>query len=113
MSETLFNQIIAREIPADIIYEDEVCLAFKDIAPQAPHHILIIPKKQIRRLVDAVDEDRDLLGHLLLTAKRIADDLDVSDNFRLIINNGEDSGQTVWHLHVHLLAGRSMNWPPG
>ncbi len=113
MSDTIFDKIINREIPADIIYEDDQCLAFKDVNPQAPIHILIIPKKPIARVADANIEDQNILGHLLLKAGEIAEDLGVKDAFRLVINNGEDVGQTVFHLHIHLLAGRSFIWPPG
>ncbi len=114
MSETtIFAKIVNKEIPADIIFEDDLCLAFKDVNPQAPTHILIIPKKPIPKLVDADNDDQALLGHLLLTARDIAKKLDCQDAFRIAINNGEQAGQTVFHLHVHLLAGRPFNWPPG
>ena len=117
MSEpTLFERIIAREIPADIVHEDERCLAFNDIDPQAPHHVLVIPKKPIPRLGEAVEDDGQLLGHLLLTARQIADKLGVSaanEGFRIVINNGSKGGESVPHLHVHLLAGRQLGWPPG
>ncbi|MDA8632934.1 histidine triad nucleotide-binding protein [Verrucomicrobiales bacterium] len=113
---TLFEKIIAREIPADIVHEDDLCLAFHDISPQAPTHILVIPKKVIPRVGEAVREDRDVLGHLLLTAGRIATDLGVNstdEGFRLVINNGKNGGEAVPHLHIHLLSGRQMQWPPG
>ncbi|MDC0252380.1 histidine triad nucleotide-binding protein [bacterium] len=113
---TLFEKIIAREIPADIVHEDDLCLAFHDISPQAPTHILVIPKKLIPRVGEAVQEDRDVLGHLLLTAGRIATDLGVNstdEGFRLVINNGKNGGEAVPHLHIHLLSGRQMQWPPG
>ena len=113
MSDTLFSKIINREIPADIVYEDDLCLAFRDINPQAPVHILIIPKKTIARLSDTTEEDKELLGHLLLTANKLAGQEGISDCFRLNVNNGEGAGQTVFHLHVHLLGGRSFTWPPG
>ncbi len=113
MSETLFNKIIRREIPADIIYEDEQCLAFRDADPQAPMHILVIPKESIAMVSDAVLEDEALLGHLLTTASKIAKQEGFGDAFRLVINNGKDAGQTVFHLHIHILAGRSLSWPPG
>ena len=112
MSDTIFGKIIRREIPADVVHEDDLCLAFRDVQPQAPIHILVIPKKPLARLADAGPEDRDLLGHLLLTAGSIARDLDV-ENFRLVVNNGARAGQSVFHLHVHILAGRDMEWPPG
>ena len=110
---TLFAKIIKREIPADIVYEDELCLAFRDINPQAPTHVLLIPKKEIPRLVDAKAEDAALLGHLMLTANQIARQLGVGDAFRLTVNNGADAGQSVFHLHLHILAGRAFKWPPG
>jgi histidine triad (HIT) family protein len=113
---TLFEKIIAREVPADIVHEDDLCLAFHDISPQAPTHILVIPKKVIPRVGEAVQEDRDVLGHLLLTAGRIATDLGVNstdEGFRLVINNGKNGGEAVPHLHIHLLSGRQMQWPPG
>ncbi|MDD9818301.1 MAG: histidine triad nucleotide-binding protein [Gammaproteobacteria bacterium] len=113
MPETIFSKIIAREIPADIVFDDERCLAFRDVNPQAPLHVLIIPKKAIPRLADAGEEDRDLLGHLLLTARKIAADQGYREGFRIVINNGDEGGQTVFHLHLHLLAGRGMRWPPG
>ena len=112
MSETIFSKIIDREIPADIVHEDDLCLAFKDIQPQAPIHVLVIPKKPIAKLDEARDEDGALLGHLLLTAKKIARDLG-AENFRVVINNGAEAGQSVFHLHCHVLAGRPMAWPPG
>lgn len=110
---TLFSKIIAREIPADIVYEDERCLAFRDINPQAPTHVLLIPKQEIARLVDAGAADQDLLGHLLLAAGKVARQLGVGDAFRLVVNNGAGAGQTVFHLHLHILAGRPLHWPPG
>ena len=110
---TLFTKIINREIPADIVYEDEQCLAFRDIDPKAPTHILIIPKQEISKIAEANTEDQKLLGHLLLKAGDIARSEGIADNFRLVINNGEEAGQTVFHLHIHLLAGRPFNWPPG
>ena len=111
--DTIFSKIINREIPADIVYEDDHCLAFRDANPQAPIHVLVIPKKPIPKLSDATEDNQLLLGQLILTAKKIAADENISDAFRLVINNGEGAGQTVFHLHVHLLAGRSFNWPPG
>jgi len=113
MAETLFKKIIDREIPADIVYEDEFCLAFRDINPAAPVHILVIPKNPIPRLVDSTDSDNMLLGQLLLVASDIARQEGYEDAFRLVINNGADAGQSVFHLHVHILAGRSFSWPPG
>ena len=110
---TLFGKIIRREIPADIVYEDELCLAFRDINPQAPVHVLLIPKKEIDRVGNAKAEDQALLGHMMLTAGKIARQLGVGDAFRLVINNGAEAGQTVFHLHLHILGGRGMHWPPG
>lgn len=110
---TIFGKIIRREIPADIVYEDESCLAFRDVNPQAPTHVLIIPKKEIAGLADAGQEDQSLLGHLLLAANKVARQLGVDDAFRLVVNNGAGAGQSVFHLHLHLLAGRPFHWPPG
>ncbi len=112
-ADTIFGKIIRREIPAEIIYEDELCLAFKDIHPQAPVHILVIPKKAIAQLADAESQDHALMGHLLLTAKRVADQVGLSNGYRIVINTGPDGGQTVYHLHLHILGGRPMQWPPG
>jgi histidine triad (HIT) family protein len=110
---TIFARIIRREIPADIVYEDELCLAFRDVNPQAPTHILLIPKKEMPRLSDAAPEDAALLGHLLLTANTVARQLGVADAFRVVVNNGAGAGQSVFHLHLHLIAGRALQWPPG
>jgi histidine triad (HIT) family protein len=109
----VFSKIIRREVPADIVYEDELCLAFRDINPQAPTHILIIPKKDFPKLSDAREDDQELLGHLLLVANRIAREQGLEDAFRVVINNGAGAGQSVFHLHLHLLAGRPFRWPPG
>lgn len=103
---TIFAKIIAREIPADIVYEDEHCVAFKDIHPQAPTHVLVVPKKEIARLADATAEDEPLLGHLLLAVGKVARQLGVEDAFRVVIANGADAGQTVFHLHLHIMAGK-------
>lgn len=113
MSETIFSQIINREIDADIVFEDDRCLAFHDINPQAPMHVLVIPKKPIDTLTNAEDDDAPLLGHLMLIARRVARDEGYGDAFRLVINNGEGAQQTVFHLHVHVLGGRAFHWPPG
>ncbi len=110
---TLFGKIIRREIPADIVYEDELCLAFRDINPQAPTHVLIIPKQEMAKLADAKAADQALLGHLMLAANQIARQLGVENAFRLVVNNGAEAGQSVFHLHLHLLAGRPFHWPPG
>ena len=110
MSEqTLFTKIINREIPADIVYEDDHCIAIKDIAPQAPTHLLVIPKKPIPRLVDATEEDKSLLGHLMLAVAEIARQAGVGEAFRLIANNGAGAGQTVFHLHLHILASKEFS----
>ena len=111
--KTLFEKIIDREIPVEILHEDEDCIAVRDIAPQAPVHVLIIPKKLIPRVAQAGEEDELLLGKLLLIARMIAKDEDLEDGFRIVINNGPDGGESVPHLHVHLLGGRKLNWPPG
>lgn len=112
--DTIFGKIIRKEIPANIVYEDDHCLAFTDITPQAPTHILVIPKKPIPKLSDATSEDKELLGHLLLTVKQVADQAGLAENgYRVVINTGNDGGQTVFHLHLHLLGGRSLDWPPG
>ena len=113
MTDTLFKKIIDREIPADIVYEDDDCLVFKDINPVAPIHLLIIPKKQIEKVADAEKGDKELLGHLMLVAGNVARDLGVEDAFRLVVNNGSGAQQTVFHLHIHLIAGREFSWPPG
>jgi histidine triad (HIT) family protein len=110
---TIFGKVIRREIPADIVYEDELCLAFRDINPQAPTHVLVIPKKEIDMLSNARAEDQALLGHMVLTACKIARQLGVGDAFRLVINNGAEAGQSVFHLHLHILGGRKLRWPPG
>jgi histidine triad (HIT) family protein len=113
MSKTLFEKIIAHEIPAKIVYEDDLVLAIHDINPQAPFHVLIFPKKLVARIGEATDDDQPLLGHLLLKAAEIAKKLDLKSGYRLVINNGADGGETVPHLHVHILGGRYMKWPPG
>ena len=112
-TETIFSKIIRREIPADIIYEDDLALAFNDIQPQAPVHFLVIPKKPIAKLADAESHDHAVLGHLLLTAKRVAEQVGLDNGYRVVINSGADGGQTVYHLHLHILGGRQMKWPPG
>ena len=113
MSKTLFEKIIDREIPADIIFEDELSIVIKDISPQAPTHLLIIPKKVIPKLSDSTAEDQSILGHLMLVAGQIAYQLGLDETFRLVVNNGAKAGQSVFHLHLHLLSGRPLNWPPG
>jgi histidine triad (HIT) family protein len=111
--KTIFKRIIDRELPADIVYEDDQCLAFRDIRPAAPTHLLIIPKREIASLADAAPGDEPLLGHLLLTARRLAEQFKLAGGYRVVINAGPDAGQSVDHLHLHLLAGRTMSWPPG
>jgi histidine triad (HIT) family protein len=113
MSKTLFERIIAREIPAKIEHEDELCIVLHDIQPQAPVHLLIIPKKALPRIGAATNDDQALLGHLLLTASHLAKKLQLANGFRLVVNNGPDGGESVPHLHVHLLARRPLAWPPG
>lgn len=113
MMTTLFQKIIAREIPAEILHEDDACIAIRDIEPQAPVHVLIIPKKLIPRVAYAGEEDGPLLGKLLLVAQKIAVEENLEDGFRIVINNGPNGGESVPHLHVHLLGGRKLNWPPG
>jgi len=110
---TIFKRIIDREIPAEIVYEDELSLAFRDINAQAPTHIVIIPKREITSLADSTDADEQLLGHLLIVARKIAEQLQLTNGYRTVINCGRDAGQSVNHLHVHLLGGRSLGWPPG
>jgi histidine triad (HIT) family protein len=112
-TETIFSRIIRGEIPADIVHEDNLCLAFRDIQPQAPVHILVIPKEPIAKLADVEPKDHALMGHLLLTAKRVAEQQGLTNGYRVVINCGEDGGQTVYHLHLHILGGRQMQWPPG
>ncbi len=114
MSKTLFEKIIAREIPADIVYEDDLVLAFRDIKPQAPTHVLMVPRKAIPRIAEATPEDHRLLGHLLLKAAEAAVKLGLNrSGYRLVINNGPDGGESVPHLHCHILGGRHLGWPPG
>ena len=114
LEKTLFQKIIDREIPADIIYEDDLCLCFRDINPQAPIHLLIVPKKPIVRIAEAAPEDQATLGHLLLTAQNVAKQEGFAKSgFRTVINNGPDGGEEVPHLHLHILAGRKLTWPPG
>ena len=110
---TIFDKIIAREIPADIVHEDDLCIAFRDINPQAPVHVLLVPKKPIVNLADASPDDQALLGHLMLVAPMIAEQLGVGGAFRLNVNNGAAVGQSVFHLHLHILGGRPFAWPPG
>jgi histidine triad (HIT) family protein len=113
MSDTIFAKIIRREIPANIVYEDHLALAFTDINPQAPTHILVVPKKPIPCLSAATAEDHKLMGHLLLTVKRVAEQAGLTNGYRVVLNNGADGGQTVEHMHFHILGDRQMKWPPG
>ncbi len=114
MSKTVFERIIDREIPATIVYEDAQVLAFEDIKPQAPKHVLIVPKKPIPRLAEAKPEDAQLLGYLVLKAAEVAASLGLSNSgFRLVFNNGPDAGEAVPHLHCHIIGGRRLGWPPG
>ena len=114
MTKTIFQKIIDREIEAHVLFEDEQCIAFEDINPQAPVHCLIVPKKYIKRLGETQEEDEQLLGHLLLTASAIAKQMQIHETgFRIVVNNGKEGGETVPHLHVHLLGGRPLQWPPG
>ena len=113
MADTIFGRIIRGEIPARIEHDDDLCLAFHDVAPQAPTHVLVIPKKPIPSLAEADDEDELLLGHLVLVATRLARKLGLGDGYRLVVNCGHNGGQSVDHLHVHLLGGRALGWPPG
>jgi len=110
---TIFEKIISGEIQADILYQDEICIVIRDIEPQAPVHFLVIPKKVIPRIGDALQEDKSSLGHLLLTAGKIAEQENLSSGYRVVINHGKNGGETVPHLHVHVLGGRQMRWPPG
>lgn len=113
MSKTIFKRIIDREIPAKVVYEDERCLAFEDVNPQAPVHILVIPKKEIPSLTDLSDDDAALVGHLLVVVRKLAVERKLGDGYRVVVNNGPHAGQTVPHLHFHLLGGRNFTWPPG
>ncbi len=113
MSDSIFTKIKNKEIPGNVIYEDDKCFALEDINPQAPVHILIIPHKEIAKISDSTPEDKELLGHLLLVSKTIAEKYELENNYRLVINNGAGAGQSVFHIHVHLTGGRRLDWPPG
>jgi histidine triad (HIT) family protein len=114
MSEkTIFKRIIDGEIPADILHEDEHCLAFRDISPQAPTHVLVIPKKEIQNVATASDDDQMLMGHLMLVIRDVARQVGLDNGYRVVANCGAEGGQAVDHLHFHILGGRSMSWPPG
>ena len=110
---SIFSKIINREVEAEIVYEDDLCLAFHDVNPQAPVHVLLIPKKPVESLDDFNDDDVALAGHLLLKVPQIASRLEITDGYRTVINTGRDGGQTVFHLHLHILGGRGLKWPPG
>ncbi|XP_044185694.1 histidine triad nucleotide-binding protein 2, mitochondrial isoform X1 [Thunnus albacares] len=112
-SPTIFSKVIDKSIPADIIYEDEKCLAFRDISPQAPVHFLVIPRIPIPRISEAKDDDAELLGHLLVVAKNVAKQESLNEGYRVVINDGKHGAQSVYHLHIHVLGGRQMKWPPG
>ncbi len=111
---TIFSKIIAKEIPAKIVFEDDKCLAFHDVNPQAPTHILIIPKKEIRSMAEVTSEDAAILGHMMVKASDIAREIGIADRgYRLVVNTNQWGGQTVYHLHIHLMSGRAFSWPPG
>ena len=111
--DTIFGKMLKGEIPCKFIYEDDKCVAFDDISPQAPVHFLVIPRKPIAMLSNAEDGDENLLGHLMLVANKVAKEKGLENGFRLVINNGKDGAQSVYHLHLHILGGRQMSWPPG
>lgn len=113
MADTIFGRIIRGEVPARIVHDDDRCLAFHDVAPQAPVHVLVIPKRPIASLAEATEADAGLLGHLVFVATQLALTLGLGDGYRLVVNCGRDGGQSVDHLHVHLLGGRPLGWPPG
>lgn len=110
---TIFSKIIQREIPADIVYEDELCLAFRDVNPQAPVHVLVIPKKPVASLNELMPEDSALAGHLMMVVPQVAARLGLDGGYRTVVNTGAHGGQTVFHLHIHILGGRHLTWPPG
>jgi histidine triad (HIT) family protein len=113
MADTIFGRIIRGELPARIVHDDDRCLAFHDVAPQAPVHVLVIPKRPIASLAESTEADADLLGHLVVVATQLARTLGLADGYRLVVNCGRDGGQSVDHLHIHLLGGRPLAWPPG
>jgi len=110
---TIFDKILDGSIPADFIHQDDKCVAFKDVNPQAPVHFLVIPRKRIAMIEEAEDGDGDLLGHLMLIARKVAKEQGLDKGYRIVINNGVEGAQSVYHLHIHVLGGRQMNWPPG
>ncbi|XP_006033733.1 histidine triad nucleotide-binding protein 1 isoform X2 [Alligator sinensis] len=111
--DPIFGKIIRKEIPANVIFEDEQCIAFHDISPQAPVHFLVVPKKPIVQLSEAQDSDESLLGHLMIVGKKCAADLGLTKGFRMVVNEGPEGGQSVYHVHLHVLGGRQLGWPPG
>ena len=113
MSDTIFAKIIRKEIPADIIHEDEQCVAFRDVNPAAPVHFLVVPRKPIVRLQDLGPEDRELIGHIHLVITKLVEKEEIADGYRVVVNSGASAGQSVFHLHFHVLGGRSLGWPPG
>ncbi|EAT35646.1 AAEL012200-PA [Aedes aegypti] len=113
VEDTIFGKIIRKEIPCNFIHEDDRCVAFHDISAQAPVHFLVIPKKPIPQLSKATEEDEALLGHLMLVAKKVAAEQGLGEGFRIVINDGKNGAQSVYHLHLHVLGGRQMKWPPG
>ena len=113
LTDCLFCRIIKKELPSDIVYEDDDVLAFRDVKPQAPVHVLIIPKRHIASLADLTEQDKDAMGHAMFCAARLARDLGISEGYRVVVNCGKDAGQSVFHIHMHLLGGRSLGWPPG
>jgi histidine triad (HIT) family protein len=113
MAKTIFQRIIDREIPADIVYEDDRCLAFRDVSPQAPVHVLVIPKAPLRSLAEITEDQAALAGHLLSVTRQVAEQLGLANGYRVVTNCGPDGGQSVDHLHFHLLGGRALGWPPG
>lgn len=112
-AKTIFKRIIDKEVPAKIIHEDDLCLAFHDVSPQAPTHVLVIPKKEIASLKETASQDQALLGHMLLVIAKLAGQLGLASGYRVVVNCGQDGGQSVDHLHLHLLGGRQLKWPPG
>lgn len=110
---SIFTKIIQRDIPADIVFEDDLCIAFKDIAPKAPTHLLVVPKKEIVSMAELTDQDEAIIGRCMLVASKVARDAGLSGGYRLVINTGDEGGQEVPHIHIHVLGGRQLTWPPG
>ncbi|XP_045169853.2 adenosine 5'-monophosphoramidase HINT1-like [Mercenaria mercenaria] len=113
VDDTIFGKIVRKEIPAKFLHEDEQCVVIKDIHPQAPHHFLVVSVKELRKLEDAAETDQKLLGHMMWVATKVAKEIGITNGYRIVINDGHDGGQNVYHLHLHVLGGRKMNWPPG